>query len=596
MRAAAAVASALLLAAAYPPRSESESAWFAFIPLLFVARYSAPARAWRWGFLSGLIFWLITLAWLLRLCAFGGPPPLVFLGWVLLSAYCALYTGTFALLVSWLWRGFSMSDPESGPDTEGPAESPASVPARLGTLAAVPLLWIGLEWIRANLLGGFPWNGLGISQFLSPAFIQIAEWGGVYAVSGLIMLVNAALAATGFSLVRELTPPRRRTRFHAEFAAGLLAVALCWGYGSRRLESVAPAPEATAEARIGAIQPNIPQNEKWTQAFVDGILDRLSEQTGLLSDRLDLIVWPETALPGSVRLEPELRDFVGELAREKGVPILVGSLDAGRAAAPEPGDAGATGPAREQVPQPGADNGELRRYNASVLVNAEGEIVQVYRKRHLVPFGEFVPLDKIFPILGRFVPIGFSCTAGQESTVFDLPLAQHPERRPAPGTAPPAVDRLRFAALICFEDVFPYLARDAVRAGARLLVSQTNDAWFDGSYGPVQHVAHSVFRCVENRVPLARSANSGVTCFIDRGGRLEYEDVLTETGWQLRVPRVQSSSVRVHGPDMPLTAYARYGDWTLGVPCAALTAVAFALWLSAARRRKLELRAQTGDS
>jgi apolipoprotein N-acyltransferase len=205
--------------------------------------------------------------------------------------------------------------------------------------------------------------------------------------------------------------------------------------------------------------------------------------------------------------------------------------------------------------------------NSAFLFTPGTNTVQVYRKKHLVPFGEYLPFDKTFTVLQRWAPIGFSCSPGREMTVFEL----------GAGEAGARGEPMRFSVLICFEDVFPYLAREAVQAGARFLVNQTNDAWFDGSHAHVQHMSHCVFRCVENRVPAVRCANSGVSCFIDTIGYIEDEEVLERTGWGLGLQGFKVSRLRVPPGDKGPTFYARHGDLPFAAPCGWLAGALFLL-------------------
>ena len=193
-------------------------------------------------------------------------------------------------------------------------------------------------------------------------------------------------------------------------------------------------------------------------------------------------------------------------------------------------------------------------------------MVKHYNKQHLVPFGEYVPLSEWIPWLATFAPMGWNCSPGREATVFSV--------------GEPA---WTFSVLICFEDIMSDLSRAFVKAGARLLVNQTNDAWFDRSAGPVQHMAHCVFRCVENRVPAVRVANSGISCLIQPNGL-----IVDPTGNgrgtppQPLTPRWQ---VAVPGDGYEPTPYTRYGDWLFGIPCGIVAAVCFVLAFIAEWRR-----------
>jgi apolipoprotein N-acyltransferase len=523
LRALAALGSGLLVWSAFPPVGGAEAAWVGLVPLILLAEFSSPRESFRWGFLSGLVFWLLTLSWLLRLGVTGTPWPVAALGWIGLSAYCALYWGGFAAGVSdWLRRPFG----------------------RAGALVALPALWVGLEYVRSTFGTGFPWNGLGISQYRNVAVIQWAEWGGVYAVSAMLVLMNAALALTALRMIDRYRG-RRGRRWHPELMIGLTVCALVWMHGVRSARRWTAADDGTVPVRIAAIQPNVPQLKKWPEQFEEEILERLSERTGMaVPSRPDLVVWPETALPGAFPSDPVLHGWTVENA-PKEAPILFGAMEVDRVGGGEPPD------------------DDARLYNSAFLLAPGGRVEGVYRKCHLVPFGEYLPFERRVPFLKRFAPLGFSCTPGEGMTVFEMPAAGHP-----------------FSALICFEDAFAYLAREAVDGGARFLVNLTNDAWFDGSAASVQHMSHAVFRCVENRVPMARCANTGVTCFIDRVGRLDDTTRGMLDSGETHLAQYRVGSVRVNA-DGPPTVYRRYGDWVFGIPCA----VAAGAWLIALRVR-----------
>jgi len=233
---------------------------------------------------------------------------------------------------------------------------------------------------------------------------------------------------------------------------------------------------------------------------------------------------------------------------------------------------------------------ELRYYNSSFLVDTAGKIVQEYRKLHLVPFGEYLPFDKRLGFLERYAPIGMSCTPGTVSTVFRIRSSELGTRNSETNYVPRSAFRVphsevTFSVLICFEDIIASLARKSVRNGARFLVNQTNDAWFDRSSAPRQHMSHCVFRCIENRVGAVRSTNTGVTCFIDRTGLIDRitQEILRRGETHLVKYRIES--MFVPGPDMPLTFYTRYGDVPFALPCGIAAAVFFVLVVVQEKRK-----------
>jgi len=268
---------------------------------------------------------------------------------------------------------------------------------------------------------------------------------------------------------------------------------------------------------------------------------------GVLALEPDLIVWPETAMPvpsqnwaDDIRQVPAWRRVAELLPVDDDAALLIGTM------------------AIEGPPRP-------RLYNAALLVDGPNGVRGAYAKQHLVPFGEYVPFESRFPALGALSPMGWSCSPGLRPVVFELTAGR------------------TFAAMICFEDVFPDLVRRLVRAGARALVNLTNDAWFDGSAAAEQHLSHSVLRAVENRVQVVRAANTGVSGFIDRTGRIQARIAPDERGGPVSATLL--SGVELPPPGSPPTRYTRLGDWALAAPCALATGAVLLLALIPPRRK-----------
>lgn len=482
-----ALASGFLQALAYAPFGFADAAWFCLLPLLIVLRYVEPRDAFRIGWLCGCTFWLITLFWLTRVTYFG---------WSLLAMYCAIFHGLFAWGVArWLQR----------------FGNERLVP-NLGLMAYGSLLWVGLEWVRSTFGTGFPWNPLGVSQYKNLAIIQIAAWGGVYAVSALIVWLNLAIGTTVLRYIA--LRGRWGRRAHPELIAGFLLLALVFAFGMKR---VGGRSEAGTHLRTALVQTGIPQDEKWDQEKVDLIYRRLTETTlQALTTDPDLVIWPETALPDDVRSSPPSYELVRNLATN-GAPILVGSMDTAW-----------------------EDDGP-HYFNSSFLFDERGVLLEQYDKMHLVAFGEYVPFRHALPFMKAMTPIEASFDAGTNATVFRVPDAD-----------------AKFSVLICFEDTVAKIARDAVKKGARLLVNQTNDAWFDPLWASWQHMAHSVLRAVENRVPVVRSANTGVTCHIDSVGRIR--SVLVDDAGGTRFAGFRTVDIAMAPDDLKLTFYTLHGD------------------------------------
>lgn len=367
--------------------------------------------------------------------------------------------------------------------------------------------WGGWEWIRGVFGTGFAWLPLAASQCQNLPLLQAAGWGGAALVSALVMLLNAAVAVTVHEYGAARAARRRPAHTELLFALALLALALAGG--QRILHA---SQTSSTLLKVALIQPAIPQMDKWSPEMVETIYDRLRNLTkrALVAGQPDLIIWPETAVPDDIRNSQPSYDVVVDLVTN-GAPILLGSTDTLY-----------------------LDNGKARYFNSTFLFNTNGVITGVYDKQHLVAFGEYIP-----PLLGWLTPIEDSFTPGASRFVFKLEQ--------------PAVE---FSTLICFEDTVAAVARGFVQQGARLLVNMSNDAWFDPSAASRQHLLHSVLRAVENRVPVVRCCNTGVSCCIDRFGRV-YDALAAGQS----APDFQNTVVALPPADRPLTFFTRHGDW-----------------------------------
>lgn len=543
------VVSGAILWAVFPPaRMGTDGAWFALAPLLLVARHTEPRRAFWLGGLGGAVFWLLSLTWIWRLIANQGPWPLVILGYLALSAYCALYFALFTLASARVWQQVRRRE---------------NIGTRLlAVVLAEPLLWVGAEYLRGALLTGFPWNAVGVTQQGVLPVLQLASLGGVLAVSLAVLLVNGAVAgmcerAWGAVRTRTYGDALPGGRWRAlETVAPMLLLMSAWMWGLERARQWDRQSRGEPRFQVAMVQPNAPsifERDDENQVRTRRIL---LEQTSLAADTLpDLMVWPETALMSPVPVAPAALALASNGAVRARAPLLTGAVEV------------QLGPTLRHE--------DARFFNSAWLFTSGGLSAGRYRKQHLVPFGEFIPGDCVWPWLARFSPVGFSCTAGRESTVLYVV-----GRTRADGSSP---GELAFSPLICFEDTVAGLARRAVKRGARLLVNLTNDAWFGGSCEPEQHLAQALFRCVETGVPMVRAANTGVTCAIDPLGR---RSCLTSEGRRSDFAGFHSVSLAVPQTPFP-TLYLRWGDWLLGRPAAALLlAVLFAPWAVAARRAR----------
>jgi len=487
--------------AAFPPWDVGPVAFVGLVPL-FLALEGAPTRQAAWlGYLSGLSFSLGTIWWVINTMTTYGrmPLPLSLLALILLCGILAGYPAAFTWLLS-------------------AGQHRLRLPRGIVPLVAAGV-WTALEFLRTYLFSGFPWALLGYSQYQQPTIRLLASAFGVYGISALLVLVNGTLAEL---LVRVWRPPERAGRWRgAWLPAGVTCLALVGTVGYAR--GIWRDPTGGPAVRVALLQGNIDQSQKWERSYQTATLEiyeRLARRAG--AEQPALIVWPETALPFFLRREPELGPRVQRFIAGAGVPTLTGSPDLG-------------------------EDGLL--YNTAFFVGGDGEVRGRYRKRHLVPFGEYVPLQRVFFFLDKLVVGIGDFGRGRDATVFSL-------------------DGLRFSVMICYEVIFPAEVREFVRGGAALLVNITNDAWFGRSGAPYQHLAMAALRAVEHGTYLVRAANTGVSAVIaPTGDILAHTEIFTEA--------VLLGTIRAR---LGETMYTRYGDVLPWLCLVFLGAYCLALW------------------
>jgi apolipoprotein N-acyltransferase len=566
----AAISSGLLYAGCFAPFSYDWLCWIALIPLLAVVWFSGGQSKRRWlrdiflGYIAGLSFFWTVFSWLRTVTV-----P----GWILVGAYMALY---FAF---WSWfcgllrpglrtirqkplegldavshrlsqkyaaehptterGGYSASDDAGAKADSAARRSPwlrSTNNLRLAFFLATA--WVAIEWLRGVVFSGWGWNTLGTALHAQLVLIQVAEFTGVAGLSFLIVFTNVILltSARRFILETHVRPMRP----HYDLTLTMAAIVGAMGFGVHSLR----VHHETNALNVALVQPNIPREEKFSEEFASKIFDqftRLSRPALEASVRPDLLVWPESAMPGPVLGDERSYRFVMDFSAAAKTDLMLGTID----------------------------QDETQAYNAAMLVSQAGAHVQIYRKVHLVPFGEYVPGRHTIPLLARVVgdqvPDDFAF--GKEYTVFKLTNG-----------------KAKVAPLICFEDTIGELAREFVLAGANLLVNVTNDGWFLRSAGSQQHVANAVFRCIETRLPMVRAANTGVTCFINEFGNIT-QTLLDENGRQF-TEGVLTGQVAVPIQQEP-TFYVRHGE-LLAQACVGVTVLVLVfLAVRFVRRRKL---------
>ena len=538
----AAIASGYFCAACFAPFSQTWLCWIALTPLLAAIWFSGENAKRRWlrdsllGYVAGLAFFWTVFFWLRTVTV-----P----GWVMVGFYMAIYFAAW----SWLCGRLRPFEPLLAPvitreretalqpnpplPWTGSAVASESLPNPSPWLRSTKNLqlafllasaWVTQEMLRSLVLTGWGWNSLGSALHGQIAMIQITEFTGVAGLSFIVAFTNVIALATVRRFILEIHA--RPIRPHYDLTLTMVALVGLMAYGLHALQIHRPAKKL----RVAAIQANIPREHKFNREFAQTIFDQftqLSEIAVRPESPPDLLVWPESSMPGPVLQDAASNQFVMEFSAAVKTDLLLGSIDVE----------------------------EERVYNAALLVSDGGQRVQIYRKVHLVPFGEYIPGRRVVPLLAKIVgdqvPDDFAF--GTEHTVLQL-----------------TDDKARVAPLICFEDTIGDLTRQFVLGGANLLANVTNDGWFLRSAGSQQHLANAVFRCVETRLPMVRAANTGVTCFVNEFGRIT-QRLVDDTGSQFTEGVLISEVAIPTGPE--LTFYTQHGE-LFAKGCAGVTVLA----------------------
>jgi apolipoprotein N-acyltransferase len=480
--------SGLLLTASFPEIGSGGLAWFALVPLLLALRNLSAGDGLRIGFLTGMVHYLSLLYWFIPFLNTYGPFPILLCMGILflLASYLAIYVGLFSMAIT--YTGLSIT----------------------ALLLGIPTLWVALEYIRSLLFSGFPWELLGHTQYNALHIIQISDTIGVYGVSFLILLSNGLLLLLYQHLTGQewqgQTPGRKQMLALVFIVGGLIGAA--WGYGAWRIPIIEDRISRAPLKRIAIVQGNIDQTKKWDPAYQISTIEKYIQLSRIESTQPpDLIVWPETAMPFYFFNHVPLTKMVLKGIQTGAADTLLGS------------------------PAYTREADQVRYFNRAFLVRSDGIIADEYNKAHLVPFGEYVPMKRWLPFLGKMVEHVGDFSTGSVGDTLDW--RGH-----------------KIGPLICYELIFPSLSRAAVRNGAELLVNITNDAWYGKTGAPYQHFSMAVFRSVETRRALVRSANTGISGFIDPVGRIVSKSPIFEDA--------------VMGEDVPLmqgqTPYVRFGD------------------------------------
>jgi apolipoprotein N-acyltransferase len=491
-------------------------AWFGPAALIVGIDGLSPGRAARAAFLASLAGHFVLFHWFFVVTVqYGGMS-----GWlgVLSPLVPSLYVSSFSALFAWSW-------------------------ARFGRLSGSPILvgamsWVAVDWLRGHFMGGFPWATLGYALHLDAPLLAWTRWAGVYVLSFFVVAVGVAIGRVW--LDRQATTIR-------SLAVSIAVVAVAHGLGSWMAHDEF---DSAASVRIAAVQGNIDQRQKWDSARRNQILDTyLRLSTEAADAGAQWIVWPESAVPGLIDVDPPLRDQLGRLARSHDASLIVGG----------------TGVEFDSV------SGRYTAfYDSAFVIDSAGNVRDRYDKIQLVPFGEFVPLRALLGQVFKALATGISpmdITAGSAPRTM---MIDGGEARDVP---------LSVGVPICYELIFPHVVRQFGVRGAGVMLAVTNDAWYGRTGAPHQFLAMTAMRAAENGRWMVRAANSGVSAIIDARGRVREASALFEEAVIVADVPVATRA--------PSTFYARFGDIFAGL-CVVGSVGLFG-------RKKLEERSRRAD-
>jgi len=497
-------------------------AWVAPALLLLAVRGLSAGRAAGLGFAAGTLANAAVLHWIYVVTArYGGASPAV---GVLAPLLLACYPGAFTAAFS--------------------AGAVALARQRLASPLALALLWTALDHARSFVLSGFPWATLGYAQHLNAALTGLAAWTGVYGLSFATLLGSSGLLAV-------LSP---RAAAGAGRRAGALALA---GAAALHLVGLAaardePGPGAQ-RVRVAVLQGNIQQGVKWTHPWAERTLHIYAQLTRqAVHQGARVVVWPETAVPGSPDADPDLARRLGQLARDTGSVLVVGAVGIDWSRSP--------------------GRSAYRVFDSAFVFDAQGARGPRYDKTHLVPFGEYLPLRGL---LGHFIQ-----AIARGSSALDVQAGSSPRAVVLPGAAADG-SVVTVGVPICYELIFPDLVRRFVGDGAQLLLAITNDAWYGRTGAPYQFLAMTALRSAETGTWTARAANSGVSAFVDARGRVRERTRIFERGFLV-------ADVPLRPPGEAPTPYVRFGDCFAWGCWLGVLGLAVAGWGRARRRQSPE--------
>ena len=524
-----ALLTALLLSLAMPGITGHWPFLFvALVPLFSVLGRLSVRQTIRTGMFCGLLYYAGLFYWIIPVLErFGGlRPSASALVLLMLAAYMAIYITLFCLLLNQLLCH---------------ATSGGSAAALL--LLAAPPVWTGLDFLRSVLFTGLPWMDLGYALYRQPLLIQAADLGGHYLITFSVVLVNALILWLAQRIQAAFSSSSDSSGYHLRHPMTVFLLLSCLGgYSVLRYQQISSETATAETVLVTAVQGNIEQSLKWSPTQKEKTVERylaLSDQALAGEEKPELIVWPETALPFYPAREP-LMNRVRAFVRKNKIYLLTGA------------------PYFTINPK---SKKPVSYSNSALLLDHSGRLAARYNKQHLVPFGEYVPLRTYLWFLRPIVELIGDFTPGDSFAPLDA-------------------EKMQAGVLICFESIFPDIARQETAAGANLLVSLTNDAWYGESSAPYHSWAMTVLRAVENRRGLVRSANTGISGFVTPDGETHKESSLfTAQATNMRMPLLTGHTVFMH---------AGYRFGLVCLLCSALLPVLLCLRARKARKEKYQ--------
>lgn len=430
--------SGFLVAISFPKINAFYFVWISLIPIIYTALRNCVRNSLVYGFVFGFTCYAISLYWMFPFLKFNIGITQSLISSILLWTYLAIYFALWSAMLSFSRRHFH--------------------PIVSSVYAASS--WVVLEYIRTYLLTGFGWNLLGYSQVPFTYIIQIADITGIYGISFVIVFINMLL----YYWLQDSKEKK--------IIIYVVCIFLILGiYGYIKIHNYSnPYGE---KLTVGVVQPNIDQYKKWDEKYTNEILDTLKQEVIKFKDKnLDLLVYPETVLPGYIQYEENIINFVCEVAPYAKISLFGGtSYD------------------------------DKNIYNSVFAVNSDKKVLEKHDKNHLVIFGEYVPFKKLLSVYFGILNSLGDFSKGKYMNAFKY-------------------NNIFVGSTICSENFFPNLSRKLVLNGSRMLTNHTNDAWFFDSYAPYQHFAMNIFRAIENRKNVIVSANTGISAVIDSSGNV----------------------------------------------------------------------------